>query len=91
MDATKTSDKYQLTDEQFNEIRIMAGKIHAMGDFLCWTAPDDFYPHLIEELNKNLGDIVRDSAFKLNKLMNEVETSHIAGKKALKSREEVSP
>ena len=35
-----------LTDHQFNEIRIMAGKINVMGEFLRWTNPLDFYTGL---------------------------------------------
>ena len=89
MDTTKTTDKFQLTDEQFNEIRIMAGKISVMGEFLRWTNPLDFYPGLPEQLHQNLGDIITSGANKIEKCLNGIETDYMNRRKERQARKEV--
>lgn len=64
----------------------MAAKIEAIGNFLHWTTPGDFWMGLSEDLHRNIGDIITDSSRKIESIMNEIETAQIAARKEARLR-----
>jgi hypothetical protein len=68
-------NKYKLNDDQFNDIRIAACKIDAIGGFLGWVMVDDVCAG--PDFYRELGETTRAAAGGIEKILNKIERAHL--------------